>query len=168
MANDRKRSSNGGNNAPIIRATGIYKTFRMGDSAVVVLKGVDLSVRRGEFLAIEGKSGSGKSTLMHVLSGLDAPDSGSVEVEGRDIAELATRAGRLSSSRFFKRTVPTLGLGELIIGLLALSRMTPGGRADYELAGIRNKQFGFVFQFYHLLPELSVLENTMRESSGDQ
>ena len=102
----------------ILRATGIHRVFKMGDSSIAVLKGVDMSIRRGEFVAIEGRSGSGKSTLMHILGALDAPDSGNVEFDGEDY----DRVGR---------------------------------------SQLRNKQFGFVFQFYHLLPELNVLENTL-------
>ena len=106
---------------PIVRAHGVRKTFRMGDSTVQVLKGVDLSIRAGEFLAIEGRSGSGKSTLLHILGALDEPDAGSVQYGGRD---LVTMSGR-------------------------------------DRARLRNTEFGFVFQFYHLLPELNVLENTL-------
>jgi len=102
----------------ILRATGLRRVFKMGDSSVEVLKGVDMAIRRGEFIAIEGRSGSGKSTLLHILGALDAPDSGTVEFEGQSYDQL--------------------------------------GRSR-----LRNTQFGFVFQFYHLLPELNVLENTM-------
>jgi lipoprotein-releasing system ATP-binding protein len=105
----------------ILRAAGIAKTFRMGDSRIQVLKNVDLSVKPGEFLAIEGRSGSGKSTLLHILGALDSADAGQVIYEGTDLATYSNPArGRL-----------------------------------------RNAQFGFVFQFYHLLPELNVLENTL-------
>jgi lipoprotein-releasing system ATP-binding protein len=106
---------------PLLRVAGLRKTFRMGDATIEVLKGVDLDVREGEFLAIEGRSGSGKSTLLHLMGALDQPDSGSVVFDGQELAILRTAA----RSR------------------------------------IRNQQFGFVFQFYHLLPELSVLENTL-------
>jgi lipoprotein-releasing system ATP-binding protein len=105
----------------ILRVSGLRKSFRMGDSIVQVLKHVDLAVRRGEFLAIEGRSGSGKSTLLHLMGALDAADAGKIEYEQTDIAALSG---------------------------LARSRL-------------RNRQFGFVFQFYHLLPELNVLENTL-------
>jgi lipoprotein-releasing system ATP-binding protein len=105
----------------ILRATGIRRVFRMGDSDVPVLTGVDLAIRRGEFVAIEGRSGSGKSTLLHILGALDAPDGGSVEFDGQDLTQVS------SATR----------------------------------SRIRNTQFGFVFQFYHLLPELNVLENTL-------
>jgi lipoprotein-releasing system ATP-binding protein len=93
----------------------------MGDSAVHVLKGADLVLKPGEFVAIEGRSGSGKSTLLHILGALDASDQGSIEFDGRDLATLSAA----SRSR------------------------------------LRNKHFGFIFQFYHLLPEMSVLENTL-------
>jgi lipoprotein-releasing system ATP-binding protein len=106
---------------PIIRAQRLVKTFRMGDSELQVLKGVDISVAAGEFLAIEGRSGSGKSTLMHLLGALDATDEGTIEYRGHDIARMS---------------------------------------AD-ERSRLRNRDFGFVFQFYHLLPELDVLENTL-------
>ena len=105
----------------ILSATGVRKTFRMGDSAVQVLKGADVSIRAGEFLAIEGRSGSGKSTLLHILGALDEAEGGRIEYDGRDIA-------------------------------------ATGGA---ERSKLRNTEFGFVFQFYHLLPELNVLENAM-------
>lgn len=103
----------------ILKADGIYKSYRMGVAKVRVLKGVDLAVKKGEFVAIVGASGSGKSTLLHILGALDKPDKGVVKFEGRDLS-------RHSSS---------------------------------ELNRFRNKMVGFVFQFYHLLDELSVLEN---------
>lgn len=105
----------------ILRATGVRKTFHMGDSSLVVLKQVDLVVQRGEFLAIEGRSGSGKSTLMHLLGALDVADEGSVEYDGRNFQHMPAA----------------------------------------ERSRLRNTQFGFVFQFYHLLPEFTVLENTL-------
>ena len=103
----------------ILRAEGLYKSYRMGAAKVSVLKGVDLAVREGEFVAVVGASGSGKSTLLHILGALDKPDKGVVKFQGR-----------------------------------ALSRLS--GR---QLNRFRNKMVGFVFQFYHLLDELSVLEN---------
>jgi ABC-type lipoprotein export system ATPase subunit len=106
-------------NEYIIEAEGIYKTYRMGAADVRVLKGVDLAVRRGEFVAIVGASGSGKSTLLHILGTLDKQDSGIVRFEGGDLSRLSGR----------------------------------------ELNRFRNKMIGFVFQFYHLLDELNVLEN---------
>ena len=106
---------------PILQAQKIVKTFRMGDSVLQVLKGVDLAVKAGEFLAIEGRSGSGKSTLLHLMGALDAMDSGSIRFEGQEIAAMS----------------------------------------GAERSRVRNTQFGFVFQFYHLLPELNVMENAL-------
>ena len=103
----------------MLEASGIYKSYKMGQTRIEVLKGLDLSVRPGEFVAIVGTSGSGKSTLLHILGALDEPDTGSVEFEGK-----------------------------------RLDKFTAG-----ELNRFRNKMVGFVFQFYHLLDELSVLEN---------
>ena len=108
----------------ILRASSLARTFRMGDSRIQVLKNVNLSVKSGEFLAIEGRSGSGKSTLLHIMGALDECESGQVIFDGRDMAAMS----------------------------------------GSERAGLRNTQFGFVFQFYHLLPELNVLENTLLAS----
>ena len=103
----------------ILKATGVRKSYRMGATRVEVLRGVDLAVREGEFVAIIGASGSGKSTLLHILGGLDGPDKGVVEFDGRDLNRVGAR----------------------------------------ELNRYRNETVGFVFQFYHLLDELNVLEN---------
>src|SRR4051812_19028265 len=154
----------------ILRASGIKKTFRMGDHEIGVLKNVDLTVQHGEFVAIEGKSGSGKSTLLHILSGLDAPDSGSVQYDGKDIAALAMAAGTMYRKRWstegsaqILHLIKTglIGFIRPLVDLIKLSRLTKAGRADAALTHVRNKHFGFVFQFYHLLPELNVIENTM-------
>jgi lipoprotein-releasing system ATP-binding protein len=107
------------NNDVILKSEGISKSYRMGATRVEVLKGLDLAVKRGEFVAIIGASGSGKSTLLHILGALDSPDSGVISFEGKDLARQSSRA----------------------------------------LNRFRNKMVGFVFQFYHLLDELSVLEN---------
>lgn len=107
------------NDALILKADRIYKSYRMGSSQVKVLKGVDLNIKKGEFVAIVGASGSGKSTLLHILGALDKPDKGRIYFEGQDL-------GTFSNSR---------------------------------LNHFRNKMVGFVFQFYHLLDELNVLEN---------
>ena len=72
----------------ILRVTDLKKTYGTGDTAVEALKGVNLSVEKGEFIAIVGTSGSGKSTLLHMLGGLDRPTSGTVSIDGKDIFTL--------------------------------------------------------------------------------
>ncbi len=106
-------------NEIILKTEGLYKSYRMGAAEVKVLKGVNLSIRKGEFVAIIGASGSGKSTLLHILGALDKPGKGKVRFEGQDLNSVGER----------------------------------------YLNRFRNKMVGFVFQFYHLLDELNVLEN---------
>ena len=103
----------------VLVACGINKTFLEAQEKLQVLKGVDLTVREGERLAILGRSGSGKSTLLHVLAGLIECDEGRVLIGGEEITS---------------------------------------GTADMN-AGIRNRLMGFVYQFHHLLPEFSAVEN---------
>ena len=75
----------------VVEATGITRVYRLGRNEVTALRGVDLRVRAGEFVAVRGRSGSGKTTLLNVIGGLDRPDSGTVLLEGRDIAHLSER-----------------------------------------------------------------------------
>src|ERR1035437_3963581 len=89
------------NNGPIIETNDLRKTYRVGKVDVPALRGVDLRVKPGEFLAIVGPSGSGKSTLFHIIGGLTPPTSGKVTVADQDLAAL-TDAGR---PRLRKRTV---------------------------------------------------------------
>jgi lipoprotein-releasing system ATP-binding protein len=106
----------------VLEARGLRKTYLGGDgSPIDVLTGVDLSVSRGEFVAIVGASGSGKSTLLHLLGALDRPSGGEVRLEGGRYADLGAR----------------------------------------ELAELRNRKIGFVFQFHHLLREFTARENVM-------
>jgi putative ABC transport system ATP-binding protein len=104
---------------PIIQMRGVHKSYVMDGVSVHALRGIDLSVEAGEFLAIMGPSGSGKSTLMHVLGCLDVPDQGEYRLNGQDV-----------------------------------SRLSPD-----ELALLRNRELGFVFQNFNLLARTSALEN---------
>ncbi len=76
------------NDAVVLRATGLSKSYRLGDLTILALHDVDLNVRAGEFVAVMGPSGSGKSTLLHLLGLLDTPDSGAVEVAGERTGDL--------------------------------------------------------------------------------
>ncbi len=122
---------------PLMIATNLRKTYVMGRARLEVLRGCDLSVGEGEFLAIMGKSGSGKSTLLHVLGALDVPNEGQVHFRGTPI--------------FAPTGVRRLWTNALDV----LSRF------ERVRIRFRRHQFGFVFQFYHLLPELNVLENVL-------
>jgi lipoprotein-releasing system ATP-binding protein len=104
---------------PLLSARGIHKSYSSGPRVIGVLAELDLEVAAGEAVAVVGDSGVGKSTLLHVLGGLDRPDSGSVRFRGQEL--------------FSKSLV--------------------------ELADHRNRNVGFIFQFHHLLPEFSALEN---------
>ncbi len=105
----------------MIQARDVHKTYTIEKTTIEVLKGVSVTVQKGETLAIMGQSGAGKSTLLHVLGGLDQPSAGTVSLQGEDVY-------RLSGAR---RTQM---------------------RAD---------RIGFVFQSFHLLPELDVVENVL-------
>ena len=98
---------------------GITKSYANGDVVTDVLRGIDLSVEKGEFVALMGPSGSGKSTLMHIMSLLDQPNAGSYLLDGKDMTALSETAR----------------------------------------AKVRLEKIGFVFQAFHLLPRLSVIEN---------
>lgn len=76
----------------IIQTIGVEKTYGQGDAKVLALRGIDLTINRGEFLAIVGTSGSGKSTLLHILGGLDQPTKGEVKVHGKNIENLNDEA----------------------------------------------------------------------------
>ncbi|WP_240928029.1 ABC transporter ATP-binding protein [Thalassoroseus pseudoceratinae] len=106
---------------PHLAAITLEKTYNNAARPVPVLRGVDVSVSRGEFVSIVGQSGSGKSTLLHLLGLLDTPDIGEVRLDGECIHDLPTKARD----------------------------------------AIRNRVFGFIFQFYHLMPELTLEENVL-------
>ena len=109
----------GQQNAPILECHNLVKTFAEASLNVEVLRGIDLSVKQGERVAIMGASGSGKSTLLHVMGGLDSVTSGEVIINGENLSSLDEASkGRL-----------------------------------------RNQTLGFVYQFHHLLPEFTALEN---------
>lgn len=76
---------------PTVRTGQLVKTFRQGNNAIAALRGINLTIQSGEFIAVMGASGSGKSTLLHLIAGLIRPTSGRVEVEGEDIATMSDR-----------------------------------------------------------------------------
>jgi putative ABC transport system ATP-binding protein len=104
---------------PLIQITKIKRDFILGNEIVYVLKGIDLEINKGEYVALMGPSGSGKSTLMNLLGCLDTPTSGSYILNGKDVSKMH----------------------------------------DDELAEIRNKEIGFVFQTFNLLPRTTALDN---------
>ncbi|MEO3809428.1 ABC transporter ATP-binding protein [Sphaerisporangium sp. B11E5] len=105
--------------APVLDVRAVTKTYGTGDTTVRALRGVSLTVRRGDYVAIMGASGSGKSTLMNILGCLDVPTRGSYLVDGTDIGALDER----------------------------------------QLAILRNRKIGFVFQSFNLIPRMSALAN---------
>lgn len=103
----------------VIELNQISKTYKMDDVEVQALNGVDLKIKKEEFVSIMGPSGSGKSTLLHMIGALDRPTSGKIFIDGTDLSKLN----------------------------------------DAEIARIRGKKIGFVFQFFNLYPTLNALEN---------
>ncbi|MBD9184634.1 MAG: ABC transporter ATP-binding protein [Clostridiales bacterium] len=104
---------------PILKLTDICKDYIQGKEPVRVLKNVNLTVERGEYIAIMGPSGSGKTTLMNIIGCLDVPTSGTYELDGKNLQNLS----------------------------------------DNDLADIRNRHLGFVFQSFHLMPKMDALDN---------
>ncbi|WP_312810731.1 ABC transporter ATP-binding protein [Sedimentibacter sp.] len=105
----------------IIEVAELYKTYMLGTVPVEILKEINLSVDKGDFITIMGPSGSGKSTLLYLIGGLDKPTSGKISIKGHDISVLS----------------------------------------DEEQSIMRRREVGFVFQFYNLVPNLTVEDNIM-------
>lgn len=105
----------------VVEAINIYKTFKLGAVNVEVLRDINLTIKKGEFVSIMGPSGSGKSTLLYLIGGLDKPTLGSIKINNKDVAVMK----------------------------------------DKQQSLMRRRDLGFVFQFYNLIPNLSVEENIM-------
>jgi putative ABC transport system ATP-binding protein len=134
--------------AHTVEAQGIAKTYHQGDDAIRALRGVDLTVAAGEFLAVTGASGSGKSTLMHILGGLDRPDDGEVRLEGTAMADLndeelaLVRRRRLGFVLQFFNLLPTLSAAENAAFPLLLDGVTDAlerARASLETVGLSGR-----------------------------
>lgn len=126
-----------------VAARDIFKTYRQGEDEIRALRGVDIDVRRGEFVAITGASGSGKSTLLHILGGLDRPDRGGVAVEDRDLSQLSDedlarlRRRRLGFVLQFFNLLPTLDARENVAFPLLLDAAPDAlERADRMLTDV--------------------------------
>lgn len=104
---------------PLIKIKNLKRDFQLGSETIYVLKGIDLQINKGEYVALMGPSGSGKSTLMNLLGCLDTPTSGTYILNGNDVSQMH----------------------------------------DDDLAEIRNKEIGFVFQTFNLLPRTTALDN---------
>ena len=104
-----------------VKINGLYKSFSLAGREIRVLRGIDLSIKKGEMASLTGKSGAGKSTFLHILGTLDIPDKGSIKINDTEVTTMPNKS----------------------------------------LAKFRNGTIGFVFQFHHLLPEFSALENVM-------
>jgi putative ABC transport system ATP-binding protein len=104
-----------------VRLENVWKIYQMGETEVNALQGLNLLIKKGEFVAVQGPSGSGKSTAMNMIGCLDIPTKGKIELEGENIAHMS----------------------------------------ENELARIRGRKIGFIFQQFNLIPTLSAMENVM-------
>ena len=109
------------NMSEFIKASDLYKTYKIGRTTIPVISGVDLSVEKGEWIALLGASGSGKTTLLNLIGALERPDSGNISYNGRDYSSFGRR----------------------------------------KIVQFRCARIGFIFQAYHMFPELTVLENVL-------
>jgi putative ABC transport system ATP-binding protein len=106
---------------PAVETVNLWKSFRLGEVEVEVLRDITITIAKGEFVSVMGPSGSGKSTLLYLIGGLDKPTSGSIRINGKELAKMQ----------------------------------------DEEESLLRRRDLGFVFQFYNLIPNLTVAENVM-------
>lgn len=140
-----------------VSAAGIVKTYHQGDDEIRALRGVDLQVREGEFVAITGASGSGKSTLLHVLGALDRPDAGHVMLEGRTLGDMSDedlallRRRRLGFVLQFFNLLPTLNARENA----AFPLLLDGERDALELADRSLAAVGLEHRLDHRPSQLS-------------
>ena len=113
--------NNGSDYNHVVQVKDVYKSFKVGDGEVTILKGISFDVKDGEFVSIVGPSGNGKSTLLNMITGIDRPSGGDVLVTGRDLNQMS----------------------------------------ENQLAAWRGENVGIIFQFFQMLPALSLLQNVI-------
>ncbi|MDH3675167.1 MAG: ABC transporter ATP-binding protein [Anaerolineae bacterium] len=113
--------NNGRDYNHVVQIKDVYKSFKVGDGEVTILKGISFDVKDGEFVSIVGPSGNGKSTLLNMITGIDRPSGGDVLVTGRDLNQMS----------------------------------------ENQLAAWRGENVGIIFQFFQMLPALSLLQNVI-------
>jgi putative ABC transport system ATP-binding protein len=113
--------NNGSDYDHVVQVKDVYKSFKVGDGEVTILKGISFDVKEGEFVSIVGPSGNGKATLLNMITGIDRPSGGEVLVTGRDLNQMS----------------------------------------ENQLAAWRGENVGIIFQFFQMLPALSLLQNVI-------